>query len=145
MEAPRSLDEAKAKLASEKNKIITASKSVIGSRVALAVLAMLTIAFAAHLAYAPERLPPLGGFGLTTVGLPPLDFGEITGIARDARDAAVREDVGGSVQGFINENRNLVPIFNGIGFGACFILLIWNLVINTREKKFRGSFIDKPE
>lgn len=145
MDAPQSLEEAKARLASEKNKVVTATQTIVGSRALLAVLAIFTVAFGAHLMYAPERLPPFGGVNLATIGLPPVDFGEAANIARDARDAAIREDVPGSIQGFINENRSLVPIFNGIGFGACFILLIWNLYINTKEKKFRGSFAGTPE
>jgi hypothetical protein len=134
-----SMDEVKARVAAEKGKLTTAFRTIVGARVTLAVLALFVIGFASHLLYAPDRLPPVGGLSLAQVGLPTLDLGETGELAKQAREAAERENVGGSVQGFIDENRSIVPVLNGIGFGGCLVLLIWNIVINARDRRYRSQ------
>jgi hypothetical protein len=134
-----SMNEVKARVAAEKGKLVTAFRAIVGARVTLAVLALFVIGFGSHLLYSPDQLPPVAGLSLAQVGLPSLDLGETGNLAKQAREAAERENVGGSVQGFLDENRSIVPVLNGIGFGACLILLIWNIAINARDRRYRSQ------
>jgi hypothetical protein len=135
METPRPLDEAQAAYQAEKAKVKGALSTLIGSRWLLAVVATFAIAFGCHLAYAPNRLPPVGGLNLTTAGLPPLDFGMVGEGAAKAREAAQREVEPNQVQAFIDENRASVPVWNAIGFGAAMLLLGMNLAVMTKRRR----------
>ncbi|MEJ0060296.1 MAG: hypothetical protein WDM79_12255 [Terricaulis sp.] len=134
-----SMDEVKARVAAERGKLVTAFRTVVGARVTLAVLTLFLVGFGSHLLYSPDRLPPVAGLSLAQVGLPNLDLGETGNLAQQAREAAQRENVGGSVQGLLDEHRSAVPVLNGIGFGACLILLIWNVAINARDRRYRSQ------
>lgn len=131
----RSVDDAKAMLRDEKIKIANSWQVLVGSPVVVAVFAALAIAFGAHLIYAPDRLPSIGGFGVAAFGLPPLDFGIVSEGAQEAAAAAGRQGAAGEVQGFFAENPGAVPIVNGVAFGATFVLLIWALAIQTGIRK----------
>lgn len=135
MQTPRSLDEAKAAIRAEKAKLTTAFSRVIGSRWLLAIAAMFALAFGTHLAYAPTRLPPVGGLSLTTAGLPPLDFGVVGEQAAKARAAAQERVTPNAVQAFIDDNRASVPLWNTIGFGLALILMGANLTVMTRRRR----------
>lgn len=133
-----SIEQAKTKFREEKQKVFGSIRALVGSRAALAVLTLFFVGFGAHLFFAPTRLPPMGDLSFAQVGLPPLDFGETGRMAGEARDAAIREDVPGTVMGFINENRSLVPILNAVGFAGCFVLLLLNMAA-ARQKWLTGE------
>lgn len=131
------LKEAKARVIAEKNKVTGSLAAIIGSRVLLAVLATLCIAFAANLLYSPGDLPRVGGLSLAQAGLPPnIDFGVVGEQAGQAAAAAQREGVGGYVQAFFTEHANLIPLFNAIGLGLCFIMLLINMIVMTKRRRF---------
>ena len=66
---PRSLKEAREIVREERVKVTSSISAIAGSRWLLAILATFVIAFGAHLAYAPTRLPPVGGVSVTALGL----------------------------------------------------------------------------
>ena len=73
---PTNLAEAKEIFREEKAKVTTSLSAIAGSRWLMAILATLVIAFGTHLAYAPARLPTVGGVSLAAIGLPSnVDFG----------------------------------------------------------------------
>lgn len=130
------LAEAKARVVAEKNKVTGSLAAIIGSRVLLAVLATLCIAFAANLLYSPGELPRLGGLSLAQAGLPPnVDFGVVGEQAGQAAAAAQREGVGGYVQGFLAERPALIPILNAVGFGLSLVLLLVNMTVMTKRRR----------
>jgi len=132
----RSLDDAKALYRDEKKKVVGSVQAIVSSRLLIAVFAAFTLAFGGHLVFAPARLPSLGGLSVASFGLPPsVDFGLAGQAAQDAAAAAERQGAGGQVQGFLAENAGLIPILNGIGFGAALVLLIWALLIQSRIRK----------
>jgi hypothetical protein len=134
---PKSLAEAKEIFREEKNRVTASLSAIAGSRWLLAILATLVIAFGTHLAYAPARLPPVGGLSLAATGLPPsVDFGFAGEQAAQAVDAAQRQDVAGRVQGFMAENAERIPLFNAIGFGVALVLLLGNMWIMTKRRRF---------
>lgn len=134
---PQSLAEAKQIFREEKNKIATSLSAIAGSRWLMAVLATLVIAFGAHLAYAPTRLPTVGGFNLVAIGLPPsVDFGFAGEQAQAAREAAEREDAASRAGEFIAEHAGAIPIANMIGFGLALVLLGGNLWIMTKRRPY---------
>lgn len=133
VQAPQSLDEAKALVRAEKAKVTSALGAIFGSRVAMAVAAVLTVGFGSHVVFSPDRLPPIGGLTLAQVGLPPLDFGLLGQGVRDASDAAMREGAAGEVTAFLGENQDLIPLLNAVGFGACLLLLLWTFRIQARK------------
>ena len=103
------------------------------------MLATFAIAFGADLLYFPHRLPAIGGISLATIGLPPLDFGIVGEQATQAQEAAQRQGVDDVVAAFLTDHPNLVPIFNGVGFGLTFLLLLGNMWIMTiRRRVTRG-------
>lgn len=135
MQKPHSLDEAKAAYRAEKAKVKGALSTLIGSRWLLAIAATFALAFGTHLAYAPARLPPVGGLSLSTAGLPPLDFGMAGDQAAKARAAAQERVEPNQVQAFIDDNRASVPLWNAIGFGVALVLLGVNLTVMTRRRR----------
>ncbi len=140
MRAPKNLEEAKTMLGAERAKVRGSLSKMIGSRWLLAILATFAIAFASHLAYAPQRLPPVGGLSLAAAGLPPgIDFGFAGEQAANARQAAAEQGAPSFLQEKINENRQYVPLMNTIGLGLALLLLGVNMTIMTlRRRETRG-------
>jgi hypothetical protein len=137
MRQPKSLDEAKAMVVEEKAKLTTAISTIIGSRWLLAILATFVIAFAIHLAYAPDRLPHVSGLSLSQAGLPSdLDFGVVGEQAAQARDAALRQGAPDKVQAFLSSHAAQIPLFNAIGLGACLVLLLINMTVMTKRRRY---------
>jgi len=133
---PANLAEAKQIFQAEKTKVTGSISAIAGSRWLLAILATLVIAFGTHLAYAPARLPAVGGVSLAAVGLPPnVDFGYAGEQAAAARDAAIREGGQTRVQEFITANADKIPIINAVAFGVALLLLLGNMWIMTKRRR----------
>jgi hypothetical protein len=133
---PANLAEAKQIFPEDKAKITSSLSAIAGSRWLLAILATLVIAFGTHLAYAPARLPAVGGVSLAAVGLPPnVDFGYAGEQAAAARDPAIREDGQTRAQEIIAANADKIPIINAVGFGLALVLLIGNMWIMTKRRR----------
>jgi hypothetical protein len=126
------LDKAKAEIRAERLRVRQALTMVFGSPVAMAVAAVFAIAFGTQLLYARERLPPLGGLSLAQVGLPPLDFGRVGELAKEASEAAIRQGAGQQAQGFLTEHAWLVPYLNIAGFVFFALFLAWTFRIQAR-------------
>lgn len=135
MRTPQSLSEAKEIYREEKGKVLSSLNSVIGSRVLMAVLATLGIAFAANLVYSPGELPRVGGLSLAQAGLPPVDFGIVGEQAGQAAAAARREGAGGFVEAFLAEHASLIPALNAVGLGLSLALLALNMTIMTKRRR----------
>jgi hypothetical protein len=134
---PQSLAEAKQIFREEKAKVAASLSAIAGSRWLMAILATLVIAFGAHLAYAPARLPAVGGVSLAAVGLPPsVDFGYAGEQAKEAIEAAQRSEARTRAQEFAAANAEKIPLFNAIGFGAALLLLLGNMWIMTKRRRF---------
>lgn len=134
---PRNLSEAKAIFREEKLKVTSSLAAIAGSRWLMAILATLVIAFGTHLAYAPARLPAVGGVSITTLGLPPnVDFGAVGEQARQAAEAAAQSEARTRAAEFIAANSDRIPLFNAIGFGAALLLLVGNMWIMTKRRRF---------
>jgi hypothetical protein len=137
---PTSLKEAREIVREERIKVTSSLSAIAGSRWLMAILATFAIAFGAHLAYAPARLPPVGGVSLAAVGLPPsVDFGFAGEQAEAAREAAIRQDARGRISGFLEENADKIPLINAIGFGLTLVLLAGNMWIMTRRRRVTGG------
>jgi hypothetical protein len=133
---PTSLKEAREIVREERIKVTSSLSAIAGSRWLMAILATFAIAFGAHLAYAPARLPPVGGVSLAAVGLPPsVDFGFAGEQAEAAREAALRQDAPGRVSTFFEENADKIPLFNMVGFGLTLALLLGNMWIMTKRRR----------
>jgi hypothetical protein len=134
---PKNLAEAKEIFREEKTKVTSSLSAIAGSRWLLAILATFVIAFGTHLAYAPARLPPVGGLSLAASGLPPsVDFGLAGDQAAQAIEAAQRSEAQGRAQQFFAENAERIPLFNAIGFGVALLLLLVNMWIMTKRRRF---------
>ncbi|MGE0742447.1 MAG: hypothetical protein AB7O98_13990 [Hyphomonadaceae bacterium] len=136
MQAPQSLDEAKAMVRTQRLKIASSVSLIAGSRWLLAILATFVIAFATHLAYAPERLPTVGGLSVAQAGLPPIDFGLAGEQAQTVRERAKDEDVRGRAVGWVDANRDKLWIVNSVGLAVALILLAINVTIMTRRRRY---------
>lgn len=137
MQAPKSLAEAKTLVRQERMKVTNSLSAIAGSRWLLAILATLVLAFGTHLAYAPSRLPSVGGLSLASSGLPPsVDFGFAGEQAQAAREAAIREGAPERVQAAVSANAERIPLFNAIGFGLTLALLLGNMWIMTKRRRF---------
>ena len=102
---PKDLAEAKQIFAEEKNKVTGSISAVAGSRWLLAILATLVIAFGTHLAFAPTRLPSVGGVSLAAVGLPStVDFGFAGDQAKQAAEAAANSEAKTRAEEFVAAN-----------------------------------------
>jgi hypothetical protein len=134
---PKSLAEAKAIFQEEKSKVTGSLSAIAGSRWLMAILATLVIAFGTHLAYAPARLPAVGGVSLAAVGLPPtVDFGFAGDQAKQAAEAAANSEARTRAQEFVAANAERIPIFNAIGFGLTLLLLLGNMWIMTKRRPY---------
>ena len=140
MQPPRTLKPAKAALTAEQSTIGASLSAIIGSRWLLAILATFAIAFGTHLAYAPNRLPPVAGLSAAQLGLPEaVDFGLLGEQAAKAGQAAERQGAASRVQAFIEENRERAPLINMIGFALTLVLLGVNMTVMTmRRRRTRG-------
>jgi hypothetical protein len=133
---PSAIQEAKARVRAEANKVTSSISAVLGSRVLMAVLATFTIAFAANVIYSPSQLPSVGGLSLAQIGLPAgIDFGVVGEQAAQARDAAQREGVSGYINSFLTENAAQIPLMNMIGLALSFALLLVNMTIMTQRRR----------
>jgi uncharacterized membrane protein len=134
---PKDLAEAKQIFAEEKNKVAGSISAIVGSRWLLAILATLVIAFGTHLAFAPTRLPTVGGLSLAAVGLPPtVDFGAAGDQAKQAAEAAANSEARTRAQEFVVANAERIPIFNAVAFGVALLLLFGNLWIMTKRRPY---------
>jgi hypothetical protein len=137
MATPRNLNEAKAMIHAEKAKVASSLSAIAGSRWLMAILAAFALAFGLHAIYAPGRLPTIGGLSLTQAGLPPnLDFGKAGQLGQEAHDAAVRQDVSGHVTSLIDQHAAFIPYVNYAGFAIALALLLGNMWIMTRRRRF---------
>lgn len=132
---PKDLAEAKEIFREEKAKVSASLSAIAGSRWLLAILATLVIAFGTHLAYAPGRLPTVGGVNLTAVGLPPtVDFGFAGDQAKQAAEAAANSEARTRAQEFLAANADKIPVINAAAFGLALLLLIGNMWIMTKRR-----------
>jgi hypothetical protein len=137
MRTPQNLAEAKAIFRAEKSKLTGSLSAIAGSRWLLAILATLVIAFGANLLYSPGQLPALSGLSLSAVGLPPsLDWGVVGEQAAQARDAAVRQGAQAQARAFLDDYARYNPILNAAGFGLCLLLLLGNMWIMTKRRRY---------
>jgi hypothetical protein len=133
---PQNLAEAKQIIKEERIKLTTSIGIIAGSRWLMAILATFALAFGTHLAYAPGRLPPVGGLSVASFGLPTdLDFGVVGEQTGEAIQAARDNDVRGRVQDAIDANPDRIPMINAVGFGLALILLAINMTIMTRRRR----------
>ena len=141
-----SIQEAKARVVAEKNKVVSSTRAVIGSRALLAVLTMLMVGFGVHALYAPTRLPPIQGLSLASVGLPSsVDFGVLGQGAQEATAAAIRQGAPDKANEFLAAHQSQIPLYNQIGFGVCALLLVWNLFAAAGKwKGAKGVVIGAP-
>jgi hypothetical protein len=134
---PKDLAEAKAIFREEKAKVTGSISAMAGSRWLLAILATLVIAFGTHLAFAPARLPAVGGVSLAAVGLPPsVDFGFAGDQAKQAAEAAANSQARTRAEEFVAANAERIPIFNAVAFGLSLLLLLGNMFIMTKRRPY---------
>lgn len=134
---PKDLAEAKAIFREEKAKVTGSISAVAGSRWLMAILATLVIAFGTHLAFAPARLPAVGGVSLAAVGLPPsVDFGFAGDQAKQAAEAAANSQARTRAEEFVAANAERIPIFNAVAFGLSLLLLLGNMFIMTKRRPY---------
>jgi hypothetical protein len=137
MRQPKDLAEAKQIFQEEKSKITGSLAAIAGSRWLMAILATLVIAFGTHLAFAPARLPAVGGVSLAAVGLPPtVDFGFAGDQAKQAAEAAANSEARTRAEEFVAANAERIPIFNAVAFGLALLLLLGNMWIMTKRRPY---------
>lgn len=137
MRQPKDLAEAKQIFQEEKSKVTGSLAAIAGSRWLMAILATLVIAFGTHLAFAPARLPAVGGVSLAAVGLPPtVDFGFAGDQAKQAAEAAANSEARTRAEEFIAANQDRIPIFNAVAFGLALLLLLGNMWIMTKRRPY---------
>lgn len=137
MRQPKDLAEAKQIFQEEKSKVTGSLAAIAGSRWLMAILATLVIAFGTHLAFAPARLPAVGGVSLAAVGLPPtVDFGFAGDQAKQAAEAAANSDARTRAEEFVAANAERIPIFNAVAFGLALLLLLGNMWIMTKRRPY---------
>ncbi|MFZ2028983.1 MAG: hypothetical protein WAU68_01630 [Vitreimonas sp.] len=137
MRTPHSLNEAKQVFHEEKVKVTSSLSAIAGSRWLMAILATFALAFGLHALYAPSRLPTIGGLSLSQVGLPSgVDFGVVGEQARQAQEAAQRQNVGAHVTSLIDQHATYIPYINYSGFALALILLLINMTIMTKRRRF---------
>jgi hypothetical protein len=119
------------------------AKELIASWPALALSTLCLVAFASHLVWSPDRLPPFGGLSLAQVGLPsPPDLGELNEPLREAADAAQRqakaaieEREAAGEQSFLEANPQFVRPINLIGFFASFVAFAFTIGLQSRRMR----------
>ena len=134
---PTNLAEAKEIFREEKAKVTGSLSAIAGSRWLTAILTTLVIAFGTHLAYAPARLPAVGGVSLAAIGLPStVDFGLAGDQAKQAAEAAANSEARTRTQDFVAANADKIPIFNGAIFALSLLLLLGNMWIMTKRRSY---------
>jgi hypothetical protein len=134
---PQNLAEAKEIFREEKAKVASSLSAIAGSRWLMAILATLVIAFGTHLAYAPARLPTVGGVSLAAIGLPSnVDFGFAGDQAKQAAEAAANSEARTRAQEFVAANEDKIPLINAVAFGAALLLLLGNMWIMTKRRPY---------
>lgn len=137
---PQNLQEAKQIFRKEKAKVTSSIAAIAGSRWLMAILATFVIAFGTHLAFAPTRLPPVSISGAGAFGLPPVDFGVVGEQASQAWDSFQQSEGASQISTRFsdeaNANQDFVPTLNAIGFGAALMLLVVNMWIMTKRRRF---------
>jgi hypothetical protein len=134
MQTPQSLAEAKAMLKTEEDKALGTLDVIIGSRWLMAILATCVLAFGLHAVYAPTWLPSFTGLSLANFGLPShLELGPGT---HEVAAAWQRQNGNQHIQALASEHADLFPYINIAGFAVCFILLLVNLTIMTKRRRF---------
>jgi hypothetical protein len=137
MRTPHNLKEAKEVFHEEKVKVTSSLSAIAGSRWLMAILATFVLAFGLHALYAPSRLPTVGGLSLSQVGLPSgVDFGVVGEQARQAEEAAQRQSVGAHVSQIIDQHATYIPYINYAGFALALVLLLINMTIMTKRRRF---------
>lgn len=137
MQAPRSIDEAKALLATEEAKVSSSFHQVIGSRWLMAIMATCCLAFGLHAVYAPSWLPSFSGLSLTAFGLPEgTDFRAVTVQLQEAAATAQRHDVAGHVKTIADQHAKWIPYLNWVGFAVCLVVLGVNMTVMTMRRRF---------
>ena len=137
MQAPRSIDEAKAMLAAEQAKLSSSFHEIIGSRWLMAILATCCLGFGLHALYAPSWLPSLTDISFMSWGLPSgVDLGFAGEQGKEALAAAQRQGLSTYLQSLAVEKPWLFPAINTGGFAVCFALLVVNMTIMTMRRKF---------
>lgn len=137
MRQPTNLAEAKEIFREEKTKVTGSIAAIAGSRWLMAILATFVIAFGTHLAFAPARLPAVGGVSLAAVGLPPnVDFGFAGDQAKQAAEAAANSEARTRAEAFLAANQDKIPIFNAVAFGIALLLLLGNMWIMTKRRPY---------
>jgi hypothetical protein len=133
---PKNLAEAKQIFREEKTKVTSSISAIAGSRWLLAILATFALAFGTHLAYAPNRLPPVSGLSIAQIGFPTdVDFGFVGEQAKEAAAAARDQNARGRVQEALAANPERIPLINAIGFGLALVLLAINMTIMTKRRR----------
>lgn len=132
-----SIQEAKTRVIAEKNKFVSATQAMIGSRVLLAALTMLVLGFGVHALYAPDRLPPIAGLDIAKSLAPTIDAGVIGQKLQEAQDAAVRQGGLDRLNDFITAHQAQIPLYNLIGFAVSALLLLGNLL--AAAAKWKGA------
>lgn len=137
MRQPTNLAEAKEIFREEKTKVTGSIAAIAGSRWLMAILATFVIAFGTHLAFAPARLPAVGGVSLAAVGLPPnVDFGFAGDQAKQAAEVAANSEARTRAEAFLAANQDKIPIFNAVAFGIALLLLLGNMWIMTKRRPY---------
>ena len=137
MQAPRSIDEAKALLTAEEAKLSSSYHEIIGSRWLMAILAACCLGFGLHALYAPTRLPSLTDVSFMSWGLPSnFDLGVAGDQAKEALAAAQRQGLSTFLQSMSAQHQWLFPAINTVGFGVCIVLLLTNMTIMTQRRRF---------
>lgn len=131
---------------------------LIGSRLGMAIAALIVVAFGAHAAAAPDRFPPVGTVGLSQLGLlpPPPSRpevaltlpddlaqyeAEVRGAARDAAQAAVgaaRPAVLEAVQDYLAANPRLIGPLNAAFASVGLLLLVLAITLCARRMRRSG-------
>jgi hypothetical protein len=119
------------------------ARELIASWPALAISTLCLVAFASHLVWSPDRLPPFGGLSLAQIGLPsPPDLGELNEPVREAADAALRqgrlaieEREAAGEPSFLEANPQFVKPLNVIGFFASFVAFAFTIGLQSRRMR----------
>ncbi len=137
MRQPKSLDDAKQMFRAERAKVAASLSLIAGSRWLLAIAAALTLTFGTHLIYAPNRLPAMEWLHWRNIGLPPsLDFGLAGEQWDEMRAAAIRHDVAARAQEALAANQEHYLLINALAFAAALGLLMLNLWLMTKRRRF---------
>ncbi|MBI1186581.1 MAG: hypothetical protein GC206_04505 [Alphaproteobacteria bacterium] len=124
---------AKADAKASAGRIAAAWSALIGSRVLVAITAMLAIAFAMTLAFSPYRLPPIGFLTPASVGLPiGVDLAKERAAAEDILDAAKRQGGGEKAAELSQRYPMAIPILNWVGLALSLGLTIAGLWAQVR-------------